>query len=120
MERHRHRYEVNPDYIERLEEHGLNFIGKDTAGVRMQVIELKGHPWFVGVQFHPEYLSRVLTPSKPYLGFVASAIGCFDRVKEELLANEALKMPDRAANVKDIASGQDGVIGTLSVNGHAH
>ncbi|TKA49326.1 CTP synthase, partial [Cryomyces minteri] len=68
-ERHRHRYEVNPAYIEQLESNGFNFIGKDDKGVRMEIIELKDHPWFVGVQFHPEYLSRVLYPSKPYLGF---------------------------------------------------
>ncbi|KFX87810.1 hypothetical protein V490_08010 [Pseudogymnoascus sp. VKM F-3557] len=73
-ERHRHRYEVNPEYIERLSAAGLQFIGKDDKSVRMEVIELKDHPWYVGVQFHPEYLSRVLQPSKPYLGFVSAAI----------------------------------------------
>ncbi len=73
-ERHRHRYEVNPDYIERLGAGGLHFVGKDEAGVRMEVIELKDHPWFVGVQYHPEYLSRVLHPSRPYFGLVSAAI----------------------------------------------
>lgn len=48
-ERHRHRYEVNPEYIERLGAAGLHFIGKDDKNVRMEVIELKDHPWFVGV-----------------------------------------------------------------------
>lgn len=80
-ERHRHRYEVNPEYIERLGAAGLHFIGKDDKNVRMEVIELKDHPWFVGVQFHPEYLSRVLQPSKPYLGFVSAAIA--NRVETE-------------------------------------
>ncbi|RDW73407.1 CTP synthase [Coleophoma cylindrospora] len=73
-ERHRHRYEVNPKYIERLTNAGLQFVGRDEQGDRMEIIELKDHPWYVGVQFHPEYLSRVLKPSKPYLGFVSSAI----------------------------------------------
>lgn len=73
-ERHRHRYEVNPEYVERLSAAGLYFIGKDEENVRMEIIELKDHPWYVGVQFHPEYLSRVLQPSKPYLGFVSAAI----------------------------------------------
>lgn len=73
-ERHRHRYEVNPEYIERLSAAGLHFIGKDEKNVRMEIIELKDHPWYIGVQFHPEYLSRVLKPSKPYLGFVSAAI----------------------------------------------
>lgn len=63
-ERHRHRYEVNPTMISRLEEAGLTFVGKDIKGERMEIIELRDHPWFVGVQFHPEYLSRVLSPSK--------------------------------------------------------
>ena len=46
----------------------------------MEILELKDHPWFVGVQFHPEYLSRVLEPSRPYLGFVAAASGCLAEV----------------------------------------
>ncbi|KAF2862328.1 CTP synthase [Piedraia hortae CBS 480.64] len=78
-ERHRHRYEVNPKYIDALQEKGLQFIGKDETGQRMEVIELKDHDWFVGVQFHPEYLSRVLLPSKPYLGFVAAAAKMLDQ-----------------------------------------
>ncbi|KAL9613321.1 MAG: hypothetical protein Q9167_002143 [Letrouitia subvulpina] len=78
LERHRHRYEVNPAYVEMLNSHGLSFIAKDDSGERMEILELKDHPWFVGVQFHPEYLSRVLRPSKPYLGFVAASAGCLD------------------------------------------
>lgn len=62
-ERHRHRYEVNPARIDELTAAGLHFVGKDESGQRMEVVELKDHPWFVGVQFHPEYLSRVLAPS---------------------------------------------------------
>ncbi len=85
-ERHRHRYEVNPDYVERLEVHGLSFIGKDDAGVRMEIIELMQHPWYVAIQFHPEYLSRVLRPSKPFLGFVAASAGCLEQITEETLS----------------------------------
>ncbi|KAK4561628.1 CTP synthase ura7 [Recurvomyces mirabilis] len=85
-ERHRHRYEVNPKYIDQLQDQGLTFIGKDETGVRMEVIELKDHPWFVGVQFHPEYLSRVLEPSKPYLGFIAAAAGLLEKITK----NEAI------------------------------
>ena len=86
QERHRHRYEVNPAYIDRLHDGGLDFIGKDEKGVRMEIFELRpkppqpAHPWYVGVQFHPEYLSRVLHPSKPYLGFVAAASRSLDAV----------------------------------------
>lgn len=98
LERHRHRYEINPEYIERLEAGGLNFVGKDDRGERMEVVELKDHPWFVGVQFHPEYLSRVLDPSKPYLGFVAACAGRL----EEMLAGTPTK-----------------VSGEVLVNGHS-
>ena len=77
-ERHRHRYEVNPDYLSKMASHGLEFIGKDESGKRMEILEMKDHPWFVGVQYHPEYLSRVLRPSMPYLGFVAAAANCLD------------------------------------------
>jgi len=84
-ERHRHRYEVNPEYIDRPAKGGLEFVGKDDKGVRMEILELKDHPWYVGVQFHPEYLSRVLHPSKPYLGFVAAAAGCFRKVMQEVV-----------------------------------
>lgn len=84
-ERHRHRYEVNPEYIERLTDAGLNFIGRDDQGERMEVVELKDHPFFVGVQFHPEYLSRVLKPSPPYLGFVAASAGILNQVIDKAL-----------------------------------
>lgn len=83
-ERHRHRYEVNPEMIETIGKAGLSFIGKDIKGERMEIIEIRDHPWFVGVQFHPEYLSRVLSPSKAFLGFFASAAGCFDEVVKAL------------------------------------
>lgn len=80
LERHRHRYEVNPEYIDQLSKAGLPFVAKDDKGERMEIVELKDHPWFVGVQFHPEYLSRVLEPSRPYLGFVAASAGCLEEV----------------------------------------
>ncbi|KAF4631964.1 hypothetical protein G7Y89_g6165 [Cudoniella acicularis] len=95
-ERHRHRYEVNPDYIDRLAKGGLEFIGKDDKSVRMQIVELKDHPWFVGVQFHPEYLSRVLDPSKPYLGFVAAAAGCLEKVTADCMHAEGVNGVDGA------------------------
>ena len=69
-ERHRHRYEVNPEYIPRLEEGGLRFVGRDSTRTRMEVALLDAHPYYVSVQFHPEYLSRPLSPSPPFLGSV--------------------------------------------------
>ncbi|KAK9451792.1 CTP synthase N-terminus-domain-containing protein [Limtongia smithiae] len=77
-ERHRHRYEINPKYVLELEKAGLDFVGKDERGERMEILELKNHPYFVGTQYHPEYLSRVLEPSKPYLGFLAASSGILD------------------------------------------
>lgn len=97
-ERHRHRYEVNPEYIDRLGSAGLQFIGKDDKGVRMEIIELKDHPWYVGVQFHPEYLSRVLQPSKPYLGFVAAAAGCLEQITRQVLASEDMALSNGVSN----------------------
>ncbi|XP_071441358.1 CTP synthase 1 isoform X2 [Hetaerina americana] len=75
QERHRHRYEVNPSYVEKLEAAGLKFIGRDESGERMEMMELEGHPYYVATQFHPEYLSRPLTPSPPYLGLILASIG---------------------------------------------
>ncbi|KAF9484825.1 CTP synthase [Pholiota conissans] len=74
-ERHRHRYEVNPDYVERLVASGMNFAGKDEKGERMQVCELQDHPFFIGLQAHPEFCTRPLNPSPPFLGFVAASCG---------------------------------------------
>ncbi|CAG8760350.1 29507_t:CDS:10, partial [Gigaspora margarita] len=74
-ERHRHRYEVNPTYISKFEEKGMHFVGRDEKGERMEIMELKDHPFFVGTQYHPEYLSRPLNPSPPFLGFVMASAG---------------------------------------------
>jgi len=84
-ERHRHRYEVNPAYVDKLHDAGLNFLGKDDRGERMEIMELKDHPYYVGVQYHPEYTSRVLDASKPYLGFVAASAGCLGPIMKEMV-----------------------------------
>ncbi|GAA6031942.1 hypothetical protein JCM8097_003353 [Rhodosporidiobolus ruineniae] len=77
-ERHRHRYEVNPAYVPEIEKAGLRFTGRDEKGERMQVAELEGHPYFAGLQAHPEFCTRPLNPSPAFLGFVASAAGVLD------------------------------------------
>ncbi|KAJ1971706.1 CTP synthase ura7 [Dimargaris xerosporica] len=76
-ERHRHRYEVNPEIVEQVEKQGLKFVGRDESGQRMEIMELAdpAHPYFVGVQYHPEYLTRPLYPSPPFLGLVMAAAG---------------------------------------------
>ena len=73
-ERHRHRYEVNPDMVSELEAAGMRFVGKDTEGVRMEIIELTGHPYFFGTQYHPEFKSRPNRPSPPFVGLIEAAL----------------------------------------------
>lgn len=73
-ERHRHRYEVNVNYRERLEATGLRFSGMSPDGVLPEIIELPGHPWFVGVQFHPELKSKPFDPHPLFAGFIAAAV----------------------------------------------
>lgn len=75
LERHRHRYEINPEYIDALEKKGMRFVGRDDSGKRMEILELEDHPYYVGVQYHPEYLTRPLKPSPPFLGLVLAASG---------------------------------------------
>jgi len=71
-ERHRHRYEFNPAYRSRLEAAGLRIAGTSQDDQLVEVIELPDHPWFVGVQFHPEFTSRFLSPHPLFRGFVRS------------------------------------------------
>ncbi|MEA1932249.1 MAG: CTP synthase [Euryarchaeota archaeon] len=77
-ERHRHRYEVNPNYIEQLESETMTFSG--TAGRRMEILELDDHPFFLGTQFHPEFRSRPDRASPPFVGFLDAVI---DRSESE-------------------------------------
>jgi CTP synthase len=76
QERHRHRYEVNPDYIEKLTDAGLVFSGKSPNGILMEIAELpkSKHPFFLGTQFHPEFLARPLAPHPLFTAFIKSAI----------------------------------------------
>ncbi len=75
-ERFRHRWECNPSYIKVLEENGLIFSGKAPGREIMQILELpkEKHPFFVGTQFHPEYLSKPLQPHPLYLGLLRAAV----------------------------------------------
>ncbi len=72
-ERHRHRYEVNPEYIDILSKNGLVFSGKSEDSIRMETLELPEHPCFIAAQFHPEFQSRPIKPSPPYFEFVKAA-----------------------------------------------
>ncbi|KAF9128597.1 CTP synthase ura7 [Mortierella sp. GBA39] len=75
LERHRHRYEINPEMIDKFHAKGMQFVGKDETGQRMEIVEMADHPYFVGVQYHPEYLTRPLKPSPPFMGLILAATG---------------------------------------------
>ncbi|URD74576.1 CTP synthase [Musa troglodytarum] len=88
-ERHRHRYEaclftyklrtsVNPEMVAELEKAGLSFVGKDETKRRMEIVEFHAHPYFIGVQFHPEFKSRPGKPSALFLGLIGAACGQLD------------------------------------------
>jgi CTP synthase len=73
-ERHRHRYEFNNKYLEQIENAGLKAVGINPDSSLVEVIELKEHPWFVGVQFHPELKSTVLNPHPLFVKFVEATL----------------------------------------------
>ncbi len=73
-ERHRHRYEFNNAYLDAYKQAGMNATGINPQGKLVEIVELKEHPWFVGVQFHPEYRSTVARPHPLFIGFVQAAL----------------------------------------------
>ncbi len=73
-ERHRHRYEFNNDYLEKFEKAGMKAVGYNPDTNLVEAVEIPGHKWFVGVQFHPEYSSTVLNPHPLFVAFVKAAI----------------------------------------------
>ena len=73
-ERHRHRYEVNNEYREIFEKHGMVMSGLSPDGNLVEMIELRDHPWFIGVQFHPELKSRAVTGAPLFIGFIRAAL----------------------------------------------
>ncbi|MDE0560774.1 CTP synthase [Algoriphagus sp. NF] len=74
QERHRHRYEFNNKYLEQIERAGMLATGKNPDTGLVEIMEIKNHPWFVGVQFHPEYRSTVLNPQPLFVKFIEAAI----------------------------------------------
>jgi CTP synthase len=73
-ERHRHRYEVNVGYTRQLAEHGLTVSGWSPDGRLPEIMEIADHPWFIGVQFHPELKSRPFAPHPLFTSFIAAAV----------------------------------------------
>ena len=73
-ERHRHRYEFNDEYRDDFEKTGMRMIGINPDTSLVEAVQIEGHKWFVGVQFHPEYSSTVLRPSPLFVGFIKSTL----------------------------------------------
>ena len=73
-ERHRHRYEVNMTYRDKLEEKGMRFSGVSPDGVLPEIVEYENHPWFIGVQYHPELKSRPFEPHPLFKSFIHAAV----------------------------------------------
>ena len=84
-ERHRHRYEVNPEYIDKLESVGWKFTGRSEDGIKMEIAELEDHPYFMASQFHPEFKSRPGKPSPLHLGLVKAAVSRRQRLVDRNL-----------------------------------
>ncbi|KMZ59764.1 CTP synthase (glutamine hydrolyzing) [Zostera marina] len=111
-ERHRHRYEVNPDMIIKLENAGLSFVGKDETRQRMEIVELPSHPFFIGVQFHPEFKSRPGKPCALFLGLISASCG---RLEDTLKSS----MNYTSNKVEKCMSVQNGVVKNGYQNGLA-
>ena len=75
-ERHRHRYEFNPEFLPRFEGAGMSATGRSPDGRLVEIMEIPDHPWYVGVQFHPEFTSRPLRPHPLFLGFIQACLSC--------------------------------------------
>ena len=82
VERHRHRYEFNNDYIDVLSEAGLKLVGKSVDGMLVEVVEIADHPWFVGCQFHPEFTSTPRYGHPLFTGFIKAAIAQHESASE--------------------------------------
>ncbi len=78
-ERHRHRYEFNSEYIKEIEGNGLIASGINIDTGLVEIVELKNHPWFIGVQFHPEYKSTVLNPHPLFVSFISAALKNYNK-----------------------------------------
>ncbi|HEX9736087.1 MAG TPA: CTP synthase [Thermoanaerobaculia bacterium] len=81
-ERHRHRYEVNQKYLKPLVDHGLVVAGMSPDGKFVEMVELPGHPWFLGCQFHPEYKSRPVEPHPLFVSYIGAALEEQRRLRE--------------------------------------
>ena len=103
-ERHRHRYEVNPEFVPELEKNGMKFTGRSEDGNRMEIMELDDHPFYCAVQYHPEYISRPNKPSPVYLGLILASIGKLKSVLDCKTSSFQYKLDQLAASSSNMIS----------------
>lgn len=89
---------MNPSLLNQFEWSDLHCVGKDVSGERLEIVELANHPYFVGVQFHPEFSSRPMKPSPPYLGLLLAATG---KLNAYLQRGRKLSKSDRYSDSSD-------------------
>jgi CTP synthase len=101
-ERHRHRYEVNPEFVDEVHDAGLKFVARDAdSGTRMEIAELstREHPYYIGCQYHPEFQSREMHPSPLFLGLI---LACCGNGALETYLTEAKAQADGSLGSKEI------------------
>jgi CTP synthase len=107
-ERHRHRYEVNNSFRDKLEKAGLVIAGASPDNSLVEIIELTDHPWFIGVQFHPEFQSTPKTPHPLFTAFVAAALAQRSALEKKGVSQDGGKA-GAGANSSFAAKNADGM-----------
>jgi CTP synthase len=102
-ERHRHRYEVNQKYLPALTSHGLTVSGLSPDGKFVEIVELAGHPWFLGCQFHPEYKSKPTEPHPLFVSYIAAALAERRRRQEQPAVRA--EAPEPARELEPVRAG---------------
>lgn len=100
-ERHRHRFEVNPEYVPRISDQGLKVTGHSPDGKFVEIVELEGHPWFLGCQFHPEYRSQPSRPHPLFESFIGAAYEF--RLARKPRTSSAAENVERAADLEEVS-----------------
>jgi len=98
-ERHRHRYEVNQQYVGLLQEAGVVVSGRSPDGKFVEIVEIPNHPWFLGCQFHPEYRSRPTDPHPLFVSYIRAAVEQKERnAAQSVRTGDALSAGGAEAN----------------------
>lgn len=109
---------MNPKYVEQLEAKGLKFVGHDSEMTRMEIVELQDHPYYVATQFHPEYLSRPLKPSPPFLGLILASVGKLDAyLKEGNKLSSSVQVTSESSSDDDTLFSTNRLLKKMAVSG---